>query len=196
MTYDPLFLKLRAVWNSGRVIRNHTFSVLNRQNLADHQWGVAQIALELFGESGVSKALLIACLRHDMGEVAVGDNPYPIKKQWPELRAIVEEAEKVYLSENDIDYPALTEREKSQLGCADMAEFLMYCIKEIEMGNISQGQSFENAYASLDKFAKSNPQFISQYPYIQVFLDDLRTWSKSFLLQWHNIPKDPANELP
>jgi 5'-deoxynucleotidase len=62
-----------------------------RETLAEHHARVAQIIIALHPSPSV--ALIDAALHHDAGEPAVGDNPWPAKRDNPELRVLLDAAE-------------------------------------------------------------------------------------------------------
>lgn len=75
-----------------------------RETLAEHHARVAQILLAL--HPSPSLALIDAALHHDCGEPAVGDVPWPAKRDNPILKAALDNAEA---------------RERNRLGVPDAA---------------------------------------------------------------------------
>lgn len=62
-----------------------------RETLAEHHARVAQIILAL--HPSPSLRLIDAALHHDAGEPAVGDVPWPVKRDNPELATMLDKAE-------------------------------------------------------------------------------------------------------
>lgn len=59
--------------------------------ISSHSGRMGVLALHLWG-AGCSRALLVACLCHDLGESATGDVPWPAKQD-PTFRAMLEAME-------------------------------------------------------------------------------------------------------
>lgn len=80
-------MKPQQIYDSGFVQRYSSRPTLARygQTLAAHQWGVAMILKIL--KPDAPEALLMAALTHDVGELVVGDLPYPFKRANPEFTA-------------------------------------------------------------------------------------------------------------
>jgi len=80
-------MSLFELWRSGLVRRWHCNPDLAHtgQSNAAHQWGVAMIILAQ--HPNPSAALIRAALCHDVGEMVVGDLPYPFKKANPDFAA-------------------------------------------------------------------------------------------------------------
>lgn len=96
-------MKSYRVWRSGFVRRWHSNPDMAHtgQTNAQHQWGCAVLAMELFpGEY----QLLKACLLHDAGEVNVGDVSAPAKEAEPDLRRLLRRAECRQMEDMEIDY--------------------------------------------------------------------------------------------
>lgn len=71
--------KLLYTLESGEVQRFHSApSVLNKQCVGQHSWGVALIAAYIHGGE-ITSNLLLACLTHDAPELTTGDIPAPCK---------------------------------------------------------------------------------------------------------------------
>lgn len=62
-----------------------------RETLAEHHARVAQIILAL--HPSPSLRLIDAALHHDAGEPAVGDVPWPVKRDNPDLSTLLDKAE-------------------------------------------------------------------------------------------------------
>ena len=96
-------MKSYQVWRSGFVRRWHSNPDMAHtgQTNAQHQWGCAVLAMELFPGD---YQLLKACLLHDAGEVNVGDVSGPAKEAEPDLRRLLRRAESKQMERMEIDY--------------------------------------------------------------------------------------------
>lgn len=68
---------------AGQVRRYHTWPTLRQQTNAEHTWQVLRIYMEMFGPP--SPAVTVTIMTHDMGEIATGDLPFPVKRNNPEI---------------------------------------------------------------------------------------------------------------
>lgn len=111
------------IWRSGFVRRWHANPDLahTAQTNAQHQWGCAVLAMQLFPGR---YDLLKACLLHDCGEVDVGDIAGPAKDADPDLRRLLRRAEGKKMEELGIDYARLPE-----LKLIDMLEAWLWVCK-------------------------------------------------------------------
>lgn len=84
---------LQAILRGGYCTRWHANADMAhiRETLAEHHARVAQIILAL--HPAPSLALIDAALHHDCGEPAVGDVPWPVKRDNPALKDILDEIE-------------------------------------------------------------------------------------------------------
>lgn len=71
---------------AGTVKRYHCWPV-REQTVAEHSWQICRILLSITTEE-IAQILLPHAVLHDVGEVSVGDLPYPIKKMNPDLERI------------------------------------------------------------------------------------------------------------
>lgn len=119
------------------VTRMHTMRVLQRQNIAEHSWGVAMILRYLYAPALPSSAVLCAALLHDVPESYTGDAPANVKWNNPVVTAEYDRMERTYWADHEADVPTecLTEDERTLLKLADSADLLMYALREIHMGN-------------------------------------------------------------
>lgn len=113
---------IRDLYNllrSGECRRWHSNPDMCRcdEDLAQHQWSVAMIALRL--DPGLSREALIYALTHDVGEMTAGDLSYDFKRAHPDFaeahRAFESDArDKLVSGCND-----LTAREETIIKAAD-----------------------------------------------------------------------------
>ena len=76
---------------AGAVMRYHTWPQIGTQDLAQHQWNVARILYAL--TTNPPEHLVKYALFHDLGEIGSGDVPFPIKRDNPDLKAIMDKIE-------------------------------------------------------------------------------------------------------
>ena len=92
-----------------------------RETLAEHHARIAQILLALHPDP--SLALIDAALHHDAGEPEVGDVPSPVKRDNPELAAILDAIEA--RARRRLGVPEVREADRDWLKFADrLAAFL------------------------------------------------------------------------
>lgn len=77
---------------AGEVIRFHCRPHIRTQSVGEHSWQVARILLCITAPAHWS-ALLVHSVTHDMGEIATGDVPYPVKAENPILGDLFHELE-------------------------------------------------------------------------------------------------------
>ncbi|HUD11471.1 MAG TPA: YfbR-like 5'-deoxynucleotidase [Candidatus Saccharimonadia bacterium] len=88
MKFDPETLDPRRAL---QVTRYHTWPRLREQSVGEHTAQVMRIMLAIYPSASVK--LLTYALFHDIGEVAVGDVPYPAKNQDATIQAAFDAAE-------------------------------------------------------------------------------------------------------
>ncbi len=146
-----------AVWFLGRVrslsnlLRMNYMPRVRQQNVAEHSFHVANLAA-MVGHEILSypdhhvavdmNYLVQKALYHDFDESIVSDVPYPVKKG---ADGLAQSLEKYALDEMryygmPIPHQLVTDHpdmflENKIVKLCDMAEFIMYCIEEVEMGN-------------------------------------------------------------
>jgi 5'-deoxynucleotidase YfbR-like HD superfamily hydrolase len=132
---------MRNQRRGGAVKRWHTLRTIFGQSVAEHSWGVAALALELWPDC--SKTFLAACIHHDSHEAYLGDIPWTAKRNHPFLAREIKEAE---ASEEALMgvMPQLLEFEKHRLKTADMLELCFFCCEEIDAGNTHMYEPLEN----------------------------------------------------
>lgn len=75
---------------AGRVARYHTWPHIRVQSVGEHSWQIARILLSIAPDN---QRLLQHAIVHDMGELAVGDIPYPVKRNNPDLATVMNRLE-------------------------------------------------------------------------------------------------------
>lgn len=120
MLVNPLELM-----ESGLTTRYHIYPVGLHQPVSAHSWGVALLLDTYFPDA--SKALIVAAIKHDMGEKKSGDCPHLVKKAHPEIRRLTQMVEDSYFEELGVSLPnGLTVEEHRRLKWADMAECALH----------------------------------------------------------------------
>lgn len=122
-------MKLR---DAAAVTRWHTMRTQRTQTLAEHSFGVAQLALYIYPQS--SAALLSACLWHDLAEYTTGDMPAQVKWRSEAIKNALERLEGEYNREHNL-VTSLTKKEKHILKWCDSMELILWCHEELELGN-------------------------------------------------------------
>ena len=142
-------MKIRTILNSGDVVRFHNHTGIDKQRNSEHQWGVALILQHIYPKC--SKELLLAALTHDAHEYYVGDIPANVKWNNAELKRILEDIEYNWEVENDV-YFDLHSEEEYYLKIADSLEGMVYCIKQVRLGNINAKRPYRKWREFLNKF--------------------------------------------
>lgn len=118
---------------AGLVRRFHTWPVLREQTNAEHSWQVMRIMIELFGHQ---KAVVWHYVQfHDLGEVAVGDVPYPVKARNPTIKIAFDTLEHKARLALGHDLPVLTVEQIKKVKLAHMLEMWEYGLEETVKGN-------------------------------------------------------------
>lgn len=118
---------------SGLSTRYHVEPIPIKQDLAQHQWGVAMI---LYHICQPSPQLIQAALTHDIAERWVGDMPAPVKWGNLELSTILDQAENGVLARLGLrdTLANLTTEEKGMLRLADYLEAMSFAARIYSQG--------------------------------------------------------------
>lgn len=178
-------MSYKFIFSGGSSKRYHTVETITSQDIAAHSFGVAWLC-ELFTEGCASKNLIMAALAHDLAEHIVGDIPSPSKRTMGIGQlfhaAELQELATAGLSKYDDD---LAEGERYTLQLADMVEGMLYCIKEMRLGNRNMKIVFERFYlyanevmnkASKDEAAAS--RCFSRTTVVAILNDIIKEWEK------------------
>ncbi len=127
-----LYERLCFAYEGGLVRRFHTRPGIEPCTDAHHSHGVAMLCYFL-SDGLPSQNLLLEALTHDLGEHFAGDIPAPTKWVLGAARfaAIEEEVRGRY----ELSFP-LTVVERRTLAIADAMEGVLWCAKEVSMGNV------------------------------------------------------------
>lgn len=160
--------KLNLIMRGGRVKRYHVMDTLKQQTVAEHSFGVAWLVYQL-SEGMPSVDLLMASLAHDVAECETGDLPAPAKKKL----GISEQFAKY---EDDIldgagvepFYVRLSDAERKILKFADTSELMLYCIREMSLGNMAMQEVYERGASYLHEMMPWTPEMMRVVHYINV----------------------------
>lgn len=124
-------------WLAARVVRKHTMHCLNRENLAEHTWGVVHVLFCVW--PNVPGKLILAAQYHDIGEYRTGDVPAHIKWAHPQVRETCESLEQQGAEEclpEELHHCLhLVTAEKVLVEICDKAELCFSTYYECRMGN-------------------------------------------------------------
>lgn len=132
--------RLQFIMEGGSVVRYHTRPGIKPDTDAHHSHGVAMLCSILAGadEQGRTQAstmLLMAALTHDLGEQYASDVSAPAKRVLG-LGEHLQKVEDAQLERYNFFYsPWLTEEEKMILKLADCFDGMLYCCRELALGN-------------------------------------------------------------
>lgn len=149
MVQRTLF-RFRASW----VKRFHTHSSINTEHLGQHSHTVAMIVSQVY--PACSKTLLMATLEHDLPEFITGDTPAPAKWQSASLDEALGNLESLVMNDWGLTRPDdLLPYERALLKWADMAALVLFCHKEVTMGNSTMQHTLDTGFkVMLDRAGK------------------------------------------
>jgi 5'-deoxynucleotidase YfbR-like HD superfamily hydrolase len=87
-TDDPVRLDTRL---AGQIKRYHNWPTIGTQTIAEHTWNMLRIYMCV--TESINPAVVYFITFHDIGEHESGDMPYPIKKNNPDLKEIMDRIE-------------------------------------------------------------------------------------------------------
>ena len=171
-------LPFLQLYDAGRVSRFHTspdYSGVPRQNLAEHSWGVAMIALELCRRSKVlpSSELLQATLTHDLSEYWTTDMPAHIKWRNPELAQKLD-AEQERVERGRGINGELTPFDSRVLWWSDKLELFLYSTHRARAG----ASSYYGVATNIERHIRANKEDNATHYFLniagRVLLDELK----------------------
>lgn len=142
------------LYHSGRVRRFHTladYSEAVGQTVAEHQWGVALLVLEICMRLRINPRpeLLREALLHDCAECRTGDLPANLKWRWPALTEELRRVEAVVREELEAPPPSLSDEETLMLEWADSLELYLYAQCKVRSGNFAYTRVVRNVGSHL-----------------------------------------------
>lgn len=124
----------RDIRLAGQVKRYATWPVLHQQSTGEHSWQVLRIYIEIFGAPSPEVTTYI--VHHDSAELKVGDPPFPLKANNPDLKAIYDRLEdEAMLEMRGEALPGLPPEEKTRIKICDLLEMWEFGEQEQMMGN-------------------------------------------------------------
>lgn len=140
MTAHTLFERIRYRVDASWVRRFHTHSVINYETLGQHSHTVAMLVSQVYPQC--TKQLLLTALEHDLPEFFTGDVPAPAKWASQAVKYSLTDLEREVVTEWGLESEeALTSFDKMLLKWADMMSLVLFCIKEVSMGNSTMYQT-------------------------------------------------------
>lgn len=138
--------RLRKIYKLKNVVRYNTRNVLSKENVAEHCFNVAAIALTLcdmhnIKDHAIREMCLVKALLHDMPETKFNDITHDVKEALG-LRPLLKEHEDKYYEQ---EFPLQAELMNSYMPVvneivdyADVLSVKQYVANERELGNNSQ----------------------------------------------------------
>lgn len=123
------------------VKRFHTRLTLQSETVGHHSHGVALICLLL--EPFSRRQVLAAALLHDLAEHVTGDIPSPAKREYG-IGDQVNALESALLRSVGLALPSLHPDEQRTLKLADIFQGMLFCAREISLGNSRMRDVFNN----------------------------------------------------
>lgn len=139
-----------AIRKGGDVKRFHTETMLKENLVSSHSWGVAVLLHDI--APSCSKNLIMAALYHDVAEHITGDMSAVTKWRFPELKQALDKVEDIVNTELKTKV-FLYEDEAQMLKFADMAELVLTCVREYQLGNQEAMQIVSRGMDYLEKNA-------------------------------------------
>lgn len=136
--------KIEFITAGSEVQRYHTLRTLQSETVGHHSHGVA-LFCDILSKGNPSSNLLKAALFHDLAEHQLGDIPSPAKKKYG-IGEQVNELEEQLLSGVGLSV-RLDPEEKRVLKLADIFQGMMFCVREVQLGNTRMREIY-NRYRS------------------------------------------------
>lgn len=124
---------------AGLVVRYHTYPTLQQQSVAEHTWQVIRVLWAIWPD--VPRPVIQHAMTHDLGELAIGDLPYPSKGMWSDgAKKELDELEKSAILDMCLPWclpppPELTKTEYAIFKLAEYIEMTEFAWNEINLGN-------------------------------------------------------------
>jgi len=147
--------QLQFFIEGGSVERFHTRPGLRPDTDGRHMHGVAVLCTLLMGALPRAE-LLMEALSHDLGEQAAGDVPAHVKDKLPGFREVLHELERSTRAGYGFDWSLyLTDDERTILELADRMDCLLWCCREIALGNKNSLLVWRRSSAALERAAST-----------------------------------------
>lgn len=141
---------LYTVYRTGFTQRYHAHAELAHlgQTNGHHQWGVAVLMFQLFGDRIDNLAVIWEALHHDTGETGSTDVSAPAKKRHPDLARAARDAEMQERIEMGVCEAVLTPEERAMLSFCDRLE--AYLFVSVRAPNLLEQGEWRAARAELE----------------------------------------------
>lgn len=118
---------------AGQLIRYHTWPMHRRPSVGEHSWQLTRLVHTFWPDT--PRHVLLYILYHDVGENGTGDIPYPVKKNNPDLKYIMENLEAESRKEQGAPEIILSDKEKAVVKYAELHDMWEDAAQERMMGN-------------------------------------------------------------
>lgn len=122
---------------AGQVKRYHTWPIIGQQTIAEHTWQLLRIYLAVTEAPDIGVMQFITF--HDIGEHSTGDLPYPVKKENPALKELIDTIEWEALDEQlkywDTKFAALSQETRYFIKLIEMIEMAEFGLDQMNLGN-------------------------------------------------------------
>ena len=150
---------------AGEVYRYHTWPHLRRQSIGEHSWQLLRIWSLIWGPPPVDITSYI--IWHDAGEIAIGDNPFPVKQNNPELKKMLDFMEEEALKKMGAPTVELIPADKIRVKICDLLDMHEFGLNEEQLGNKYAHpivvDTLRTVYKLMDKLPEKENQLIYQY---------------------------------
>lgn len=117
---------------AGLIQRFHCFPV-SKQLIGQHCWGMYLIYRKIWGPPPSATTEYI--MFHDNGELGTGDAPLYAKRDVPELKPLLDKAEKIAAERQGLNVPEPDAKELWRVKACDLLEGMQHCLMDIQSGN-------------------------------------------------------------
>ncbi len=151
---------------SGLVKRYHTWPTIQSQNVGEHTWQVMRLYVQIFGIP--TSVVWLYMLHHDSPEVEIGDPPYPIKRDNPQLKYEYGRLEMQFETDHDLVRSSeISETDRTRVKICDLLEMWEFGLVEMKMGNaLAENivlRTLENALAMAEFLSPRELQAVREY---------------------------------
>lgn len=166
---DPIRIDTRL---SGQIKRYHTWPIIGQQTIAEHTWQLLRIYFAVEKEPDIR--VIYSIVFHDVGETKTGDMPYPIKRDNPALKEMVDGLE-ARSQADQMEYwgsfrqNLVTPKEYDFLKQIHLIEMWEFGLDQVNMGN---AYAFIIADRCLKSLYEQNPSV----PIRKYVITRLRLW--------------------
>lgn len=141
---------LSLIYDGVMTKRFHTVATIKDETVGHHQGLVMALLLACYPLA--SRDLVIYAAFHDLAEHETGDVPSTVKRMFPSVKAMFDEAEASIYRQAGFSLPALTKDDHNRFKRCDNVAGMMTCKREYMLGNtpiVEQFTNFMSYYATL-----------------------------------------------